>query len=202
MTKEQQNFNGAIALLKRAGINELVKWLTKETDFFTAPASTRFHGNYEGGLLEHSLNVTRFALHNFNFIVKQRPELEEFRESVIIAALFHDVCKTNYYHLEKKWKNDENCKWQDYIRYVVKDSFPIGHGEKSIYLISKFMQLTDAEALAIRWHMGATELSVNIQGSSQSYSYNEAINHWLVRLIHAADMMALTIEEQRNYLNS
>lgn len=202
MTAQRESFNKAIGFIKREGLNELISWLENSTDYFTAPASTQFHGNYEGGLLEHSLNVVRFGLHNLNLIVKTHPELEELRESVVICGLFHDLCKTNYYHLEKKWKKDENNKWVDYIGYVVKDAFPMGHGEKSVYLISQFMKLTDDEALAIRWHMGAHEVSVHIPNSPQSYAYNDAINRPLVRLIHSADMLTLTIEEAKDHKNS
>ena len=201
MTQQRESFNKALTFIKREGVSDLVKWLEEDTDFFTAPASTQYHGNYEGGLLEHSMNVARFALHNFNLIVRQKPELEELRESVILFALFHDVCKTNFYRLEKKWKKDENNKWVDYIGYSANDSFPLGHGEKSLYLISRFIRLTDAEALAIRWHMGATEPSVVVSNNPQSYAYNEAINNPLVRLIHCADMLSMTIEERRDYRN-
>jgi hypothetical protein len=200
MTAQRESFNKALTYINREGIQDLVKWLEEDTDFFAAPASTQYHGNYEGGLLEHSMNVTRFALHNFNLIVKQRPELEELRESVVLCALFHDVCKVNFYHLEKKWKKDENNKWVDYIAYVAHDPFPLGHGEKSVYLISKFIRLTDAEALAIRWHMGATEPSVTLPNNPQSYAYNEAINNPLVRLIHCADMLSMAVEEKRDLI--
>ena len=202
MTQERESFNKAITYIKREGILELVNWLETDTDFFTAPASTQFHGNYEGGLLEHSMIVTRLALHNFNFLVKQKPELEEYRESVILCALFHDVCKTNYYFLEKKWTKDESNKWKEYFGYTTKDAFPLGHGEKSLYLISKQVRLTDAEAMAIRWHMGATEPSVGIPNNAHYYAYNEAINHWLVRLTHCADMLAMMIEEKRDLKNA
>ena len=202
MTQERQNFDKALTYIKREGINELVSWLQTDTDYFTAPASSQFHGNYEGGLLEHSMNVTRFGLHNLNMIAKTHPELEDLRESIVIVGLFHDLCKTNYYHLEKKWKKDEFGKWVDYIGYSVKDSFPLGHGEKSLYLISKFIKLTDDEALAIRWHMGATEVSVHISNSPQAYAYNDAINRPLVRLMHCADMLTLTVEEVKDYKNS
>lgn len=202
MTQERENFNKALTYITREGITTLVNWLELDTDFFTAPASTQFHGNYEGGLLEHSMIVTRFALHNFNFIVKAKPELEELRESVILCALFHDVCKTNQYFIEKKWKKDENNKWLEYFGYVVKDAFPLGHGEKSLFLISKHVQLTDTEALAIRWHMGATEPSIVIPNNAYYYAYNEAINNPIVRLIHCADMLAMTIEEKKDLKNS
>jgi len=190
-------FDKAISFITRADVNDLIAWLKNDTDFFIAPASSKFHGNYEGGLLEHSLNVVRLALHNFNFIVKQKPELEYLRESVIIAALFHDVCKVNYYVKKKKFKKDEQSKWVEYDSYETDDKMPLGHGEKSVYLISKYFKLTDAEALAIRWHMGATEFSVNITASPQSFAYYAAIEHPLVRLIHVADMMSLSLEEKK-----
>jgi hypothetical protein len=202
MTQERESFDKALTYIKREGIKELVKWLEDETDFFTAPASTNFHGNYEGGLLAHSMNVTRFALHNLNFMIKQKPELEDLRESVVICGLFHDICKTNTYFLDKKWTKDEDGKWKDYIGYKVKDSFPIGHGEKSLYLISKYVRLTDAEAMAIRWHMGATEISTMLGNTAQNYAYSEAVNEPLVRLIISADMLAVSIEEQKDYKNS
>jgi hypothetical protein len=201
MTQSGEAFNKTIELIERDGIKELVDWLEKDTDFFTAPASTQFHGNYDGGLLDHSLLVTRFALHNFNFVVKEKPDLEYLRESVVFCGLFHDVCKTNYYEKEKKWKKDSDNKWQSYDGWSVKDKFPMGHGEKSVYLISKYVHLTDAEALAIRWHMGATEPSVDIPNNAHYYAYNQAIDHPLIRLIHCADMLAMTIEEKVDLKN-
>lgn len=201
MTQTRQNFDKAVEYIKREGIKELMNWLETETDFFTAPASTSFHGNVEGGLMQHSLNVARFALHNLNMIVKEKPELEELRESVILCGLFHDVCKTNTYFLDKKWTKDENNKWKEYIGYKVNDSFPLGHGEKSLYLISNFIKLTDQEALAIRWHMGATEISTMMSNTPQSYAYNSAIDYPLVKLIIAGDMLTSTIEEHRDYKN-
>jgi len=202
MTQTRQNFNKAVEYIKREGINNLITWLETETDFFTAPASTNFHGNYEGGLMQHSLNVARFALHNLNMIVKEKPELESLRESAIICGLFHDVCKANTYFLEKKWTKDENNKWKDYIGYKVNDSFPLGHGEKSLFLISKFIKLTDEEALAIRWHMGATELSTMIANTPQNYAYSAARDYPLVNLIISADMLTLSIEEMKDYKNA
>ena len=168
-------------------------WL-EQTDFFTAPASSKYHGNYEGGLVEHLINVLQFALHNFNYLVKVKPEYEYLRESVIISALFHDLCKVNFYVKKEKWKKDENNKWISYSGYEVKDTLAIGHGEKSMYLANKYISLTEAEAMAIRWHMSNTEVSVNMAGSPQAYSYNRAIDHPLVRLIMAADQLSLTVE--------
>lgn len=201
MTQVRQSFDKAVEYIKREGINELITWLETETDYFTAPASTNFHGNYEGGLMQHSLNVARFALHNLNMMVKEKPELESLRESVVICGLFHDLCKTNTYFLDKKWTKDDAGKWKDYIGYKVNDAFPLGHGEKSLYLISKFIKLTDEEALAIRWHMGATEISTMIANTAQNYAYSAALDYPLVNLIISADMLTRSIEDKKDYKN-
>jgi hypothetical protein len=202
MTTTVTAFNKALEFIKKDNLNEFVEWLKNETDFFTAPASTQFHGNYEGGLVDHSMIVTRFALHNFNFVVKENPDLEYLRESVVFCGLFHDVCKTNIYVKQQKWTKDENNKWKEYSGYSVEDKFPYGHGEKSVLLISRFIKLTDPEAMAIRWHMGASEPSVSIPNNAHYYAFNQAIDHPLVRLIHCADMLAMTVEEKRDLKNS
>jgi len=201
MSTSRENFNTALTFIKREGITELVNWLETETDYFTAPASSQFHGNYEGGLLDHSLQVLRFALHNFNLILKQKPDLEYLRESVVISALFHDVCKCNNYVKEEKWKKDENNKWVSYQGWSTKDTFPMGHGEKSVYLVSQHLKLTNAEVMAIRWHMGAFESSVNVTGSFTSFAFYAAMDNPLVRLIHCSDMLALAVEEKIDYKN-
>ena len=193
-----EQYKKALSYITRDGILSLDTWLHDDTDFFTAPASTKFHSNFNEGLLHHSLTVTRFALHNLNMMIKEKPELEELRESVILCALFHDVCKTNFYYKEKKWTKDEQNKWKEYTGWVVKDSFPFGHGEKSVYLITKFIKLTDAEAMAIRWHMSWTEPSAVIQNNPQYYAFNQAIDHPLVRLIIAADILAISLEEKKD----
>ena len=198
----KENFYKAIEFIKRPGIENLIQYLESETDFFTAPASRNFHGNHEGGLLEHSVNVLHFALHNFNFVVSQKPELEYLKESIVICALFHDLCKTNQYEKAMKWTKDENDKWKQYSSWDINDKFPLGHGEKSIYVISRFIELTNAEAMAIRWHMGATEISTQLANTPQNYAYNQAIDNPLVRIIIAADMMSISLEEKRDLKKS
>lgn len=118
----------------REGAEKLVEWL-ESTDFFEAPASTRFHGTYPGGLVAHSLRV-------YDNLVINQDAMEYSGEAKAICALLHDLCKVNYYH-------------RDGDGWTVRDALPMGHGEKSVYLIQKHMSLTDEEALAIRWHMGA-----------------------------------------------
>ena len=179
--------------ISRPGVDKLVAWL-ETTDFFRAPASTKFHGNYEGGLVEHVCHVAEYALSIFNWTVKYKPELEYLRESVIITALFHDVCKVNQYSMDKCWAKDDNNKWVTYMGWKFNDAFPIGHGEKSLYYINKHMELTQAEALAIRWHMGTSEPGTQIAGLTQ-YSYQSAFEHPLVKILIAADIASTAIGE-------
>lgn len=136
-----------IKLLKevnREGIDKLIEFL-EDSDFFEAPASTRYHGNWKCGLLEHSMKVYE--------VLKQKTE---DNDSVRIVALLHDICKVNYYKIE--YRNAKiNGVWEQVPYYTVEDSIPYGHGEKSVMMISEFIKLTPEEKYAIRWHMGFTE---------------------------------------------
>ncbi len=140
--------------IKREGADKLLEYLTEKTDFFTAPASTRFHGAYEGGLLEHSLNVYECLCDFAN-----RPRFRDKYgfvfddESLAIAALLHDICKTNFYKTEMR-NVKKNGVWESVPYYTIEDTLPYGHGEKSVYILSGFMKLTRDEAFAIRYHMG------------------------------------------------
>lgn len=134
----------------REGIEELLIYLDEQTDFFTAPASASNHGAVEGGLLMHSLTVYRY-LQNFVKPLKTPPP----EDSLIISALLHDLCKANFY--TKKVRNVKipgEKRWEEQEYFAIEDQYPMGHGEKSVYLAMKFIKLTDDEALAIRWHMG------------------------------------------------
>lgn len=146
--------------VQRDYADALLAWLERETDFFEAPASTRHHGAHPGGLLDHSLNV----YHRLRAIVcvetygTTTSDLlaEDVEETVAVLALLHDVCKVNCYHTEtRRRKNPETGYWEDYQTYAFRDPLPLGHGEKSLYLIQRHMDLEPEEALAIRWHMGA-----------------------------------------------
>lgn len=140
--------------IKREGADKLLAYLTEQSDFFTAPASTRYHGSYEGGLCEHSLNVYS-CLKDF----LARPRMKEMYgisysdESIAIAALLHDLCKINFY-VPGTRNVKENGVWKTVPTYTINDTLPYGHGEKSVYIISGFMRLTRDEAFAIRYHMG------------------------------------------------
>ena len=171
--------------ITREGAPELLKWL-ESTDFFSAPASTKYHGAYPGGLVDHSLNVyfsfyaPLDAVKILNFEARLNLKREEFSETVTICTLLHDICKVNYYEP------------LDGGGYQVKDRFPFGHGEKSVFLISRFMRLTDVEALAIRWHMGAYDEAA--RGGSRTLSAAMSATP-LVYELHAADMRATQREQ-------
>ena len=142
--------------IKREGADKLLDFLlSSSSDFFTAPASTRFHGNYEGGLLEHSLNV-----YDCLCDIMKRPRIKEIygieysEESIAIAALLHDLCKINFYNVSFRNVKNDMGKWESVPYYTIDDSLPYGHGEKSVYIISGYMRLTRDEAFAIRYHMG------------------------------------------------
>ena len=151
-----------IALLKstnRQGIDECLLVL-EQLGFFTAPASTKFHLNTDGGLVEHSLNVCKVALRIRETMIELDNTLAAKlpKESIIIAALLHDVCKSDIYKKTIKRHKNNNGVWVDMEGYDVDYSnLPLGHGEKSVMMISEYMKLTSEEKYAIRWHMGYTE---------------------------------------------
>ena len=141
--------------ITREGSDKLLEFLEK-SDFFTAPASTRYHGAYEGGLLRHSLNVYECLVEYLaRERVQQKYGLNVSAESAAIAALLHDICKVNFYTVSmRNAKNEQTGQWEKVPYYTINDTLPYGHGEKSVYMISGFMRLTREEAMAIRWHMG------------------------------------------------
>ena len=148
--------------IKREGADKLLEFLEK-SDFFTAPSSTRFHGSYEGGLVQHSLNVYH--------CLKDYLERERVRdtygvkgytdEQIALVALLHDICKTDFYKVDYRNAKNEQGQWEKVPYYRIEDSLPYGHGEKSVYMISGFMRLSREEAMAIRWHMGFSYGDVN-----------------------------------------
>lgn len=141
--------------ITREGADKLLEFLER-SDFFTAPASTRFHGAYEGGLLRHSLNVYECLVEYLaRERVKEKYELNVSEETAAIVALLHDICKVNFYTVSmRNSKNEQTGQWEKVPYYAIDDKLPYGHGEKSVYMISGFMRLTRDEAMAIRWHMG------------------------------------------------
>ena len=167
---------------------ELLDWLDHKTDFFTAPASTRFHGACEGGLCMHSLNVYH-ALHD-TFFTEGDSE-----ETFAICALLHDLCKANYYKPgTRNVKNEATGQWEKVPSYSVEDLFPYGHGEKSVFLIERFMKLKVEEAVAIRWHMGGFDDAAK----GGCFAISEAYDKYpLAVKLHIADLKATYLMEHR-----
>ena len=182
--------------IRRPGADKLLAWL-KSTDFFTAPAGAKHHGAHAGGLVVHSLNVwNRLREIACRDVLDGRPDglPIQTEETVAILALLHDVCKVGVYHLEPgRWRNPETGKWEDRQEYKFRDPFPLGHGEKSLYLITKHMDLTEEEALAIRWHMGAYDAAA--RSDLRDLSAAMAMTPWVWRL-QEADMCATHIDER------
>jgi hypothetical protein len=142
--------------ITREGADNLLEYLlSSQSDFFVAPASTRYHGAYEGGLCEHSLNVYHCLC---DYLSRERTKkvygMNYSSESVALTALLHDVCKLNFYKKERRNRKNEYGQWEEYDYYGVDDKLPYGHGEKSVYIVSGFMKLSRPEAFAIRYHMG------------------------------------------------
>lgn len=177
--------------IKRPGADKLLDFLMK-SDFFTAPSSTHYHGAYEGGLVEHSVNVYH-CLKDY----LSRPRTKELygmdysEETIAIVALLHDLCKIDLYKTElRNRKNDETGKWEKYPVYTINDTLPYGHGEKSVYIISGYLygenRLTREEAFAIRWHMGFS----NVQGADTNTVGKALEMYPLALALSVADMEA------------
>ena len=156
MTEKEEFISIFNENIKREGADKLLDFLENKSDFFTAPASTRFHNAFEGGLLRHSLNVYKcLVAYLERGRVKDMYKLEASAETAAIVALLHDLCKVNIYRVSyRNSKNDKTGQWEKVPYYEIHDNLPYGHGEKSVYMISGFMRLTREEAMAIRWHMG------------------------------------------------
>lgn len=179
--------------INREGIHDLLEHLINETDFFYSPCSTRYHLCVEGGLVEHSLHVDDI------FDILCDTFMPDFpKESRHICALFHDLCKYHCYNPAKKSRKTGRLlpngkpEWEDYTGYDFIEEFPYGHGEKSVYLLQNYIKLTDAEAMAIRWHMGYSDAT--FKGGQQSVS-NAIKLYPVIALLHSADIIATSTEE-------
>ncbi|WP_105204442.1 HD domain-containing protein [Neobittarella massiliensis] len=171
----------------RPGADRLLSWLEK-TDFFTAPASTRFHCACQQGLVRHSLSVYQVLME------KHFVEGEDNPESFAICGLLHDLCKAQFYKVStRNVKNEQTGQWEKVPFYQVEDVFPYGHGEKSVFLIERFMRLKTAEAMAIRWHMGGFDESVK----GGSFAMSGAFRAYpLAVKMHLADLESTYIRER------
>ena len=180
--------------ITREGSDKLLQFLlSPHSDFFTAPASSRFHSSYEGGLLEHSLNVYDCLVSYMNSEKAKNLGFEYSDESLAIVALLHDLCKVNVYKKGFRNVKDEKGVWQKVDTYEYDDQLPYGHGEKSVYMISPYMMLKREEAFAIRYHMGysSTEDQRNVSAAFEMFP--------LAFALHVADSEATYYVESDKY---
>ena len=185
--------------IRREGSDELLSFLER-SDFFEAPASSRFHLASAGGLCIHSLNVyyrlceQMEANENWRVCFGDKPTDDEAAlETLAIVALLHDLCKVNFYvPTTRNVKNKETGRWEAVPSYEINEKFPMGHGEKSCYIVQNYIKLTPAESLAIRWHMGSFDSA--IKGGDRSL--NRAWEKYpLGVFLHVADLLASNIDE-------
>ena len=177
--------------IKRDGADKLLDWLLK-SDFTTCPASTKFHSNCPGGLVEHTVKVYKRFIRNLEKEYGKNWNETISEESAAIIGLLHDVCKVGYYKQEMRNVKEDGV-WVQKPYYAVDDKLPYGHGEKSVYIICGFMKLTREEAMAINWHMGGYDTRV-VGGSS---AISLAFYNFPVALIfHNSDLEATYLDEK------
>jgi len=171
-----------IELLKstnREGMDNLIEFLEK-SDFFKAPASTRYHGDHEGGLAEHSFKVYEILKEKVEFAKLDIPE-----DTVIISAILHDLCKTNFYKIDYRNAKNSLGVWEKVPYYTIEDTIPYGHGEKSVMMLTEYIKLTNNEKYSIRWHMGFSEPKELYGTLGQAFT-----KYPLALLLHEADLEA------------
>ena len=180
--------------IKREGADKLLEYLlSPQSDFFTAPASARFHLSEVGGLVTHSVNVYE-ALKGYldSKRAKETYGFDYSDESIAIVSLLHDLCKVNVYKKGFRNVKDEKGAWQRVDSFEYDDKLPYGHGEKSVYIITGYMKLTREEAFAIRYHMGysSTEDERNVSAAFEMFPLAFALS--------TADMEATYFLEGKN----
>ena len=181
------------AYIRREGAKELRNYLLR-SDFFTAPASTRYHCAYEGGLCDHSVYTYLRLLQNVQIEYGEKWESSVSHETVAICGLLHDLCKIDYY--KQDFRNvKENGEWVRKPYFTRDEVLPFGHGEKSVYIVSSFMHLSREEAMAINWHMGGFDMRVK----GGDFSISDAYRIFpLAVLLHVSDLTATYIDEKRS----
>lgn len=181
----RENISNLLKSVQRQGIDKLIDFLNT-SDFFNAPASNSYHGNFGGGLVTHSYNVYRIYVKLAETFKRDIP-----KESLIIGGLLHDICKVNFYKEVQKWKKNDSNKWESYNGYDIEDQEPMGHGSKSVIMLRKYIDLTDLEIYSILYHMGIPE------GYSEKCSFNAAMEMFPDAIcLHLADLMSSKLFEK------
>ena len=198
MSSKEEFIEIFTSCITRDGADKLLDFLEHKCDFFTAPASARYHGAYEGGLCDHSLNVYHCLV---DYLQRERVQelygLEYSDESIAIVALLHDLCKIGCYKKGTRNVKDESGKWQTVPTYTFDDPLPYGHGEKSVYIANGYIRLNREEAMAIRWHMGGFDES----GPEDNRTVGQALQRYpLAFALATADMEASYFLENEDRL--
>ena len=178
----KERFKELLLSIDRDGIDKLIDFIDNKTDFYKAPASSRYHGDYEGGLLEHSMKVYEILLEKVKSSVVP---IETSDDTLKIVALLHDICKVNFYKVDYRNAKNELGVWEKVPYYTVDDTIPYGHGEKSVMMLTEYLKLTSEEKYCIRWHMGFTEPKEFYNTIGAAYK-----KYPLALLLHEADLEA------------
>lgn len=181
--------------IKREGSDKLLEFImSPSSDFFTAPASAKYHCAYEGGLCQHSLNVYDCLKAYLNRdVAREKYGLNYSEETIAIVALLHDLCKMNVYKTSFRNVKNEKGMWEKVPYFEFDDTLPYGHGEKSVYMITPFMKLTREEAFAIRYHMGFS----NVENHMAINTVSKAFEMFpLAFALSTADMEATYLVEK------
>ena len=180
--KMKEKFIQLLRKTNREGIEDLINFIEEKTDFFTAPASTRFHGSHEGGLLEHSMKVYEILDYKIknNVIDLHVPE-----DTIIIVSLLHDICKVNFCKVDYRNAKNARGEWEKVPYYTIDDTIPYGHGEKSVMMLTEYIKLTSEEKYSIRWHMGFSEPKEVYSSLGAAYK-----KYPLALLVNEADLEA------------
>lgn len=185
-----EKFESLLLSVEREGIDNLLGFIRK-SDFYTAPASTKYHSCHEGGLLEHSLNVYKCLTAKLDNPVWKDVLGVIPRESLIISSLLHDLCKTYFYVVEYRNKKNDDGIWEKVPYYTIDDKIAYGHGEKSVMMIEEYIKLTPVERYSIRWHMGWSEPKENYNALGKAMG-----KYPLVLALHEADQEATYLLEE------
>lgn len=199
MNDYKKEFIDLLKKTDRQGVDEVIENL-EDLGFFIAPASTNFHSNCREGLLQHSVKVCRVGLMLREQMIQMNPDLDDLLpfDSVILATLLHDVCKSEIYKPAVKKRKNHYGIWEEYNGYDVNYSqFPLGHGEKSVIVLLRMgLDMTDEEIMAIRWHMTAWDLA--FQSPEMKSNLNAAKDKTpLCCLVQTADALSTNMLEYK-----
>lgn len=180
-----ERFNSLCKKVNREGMDDLLVWL-KSSDFYSCPASTKYHDAFTGGLLEHSLNVYDELCR----LLKAYPEIEVEEDTVILCSLMHDLCKVNFYTVEKRNRKNEDGRWESYDAFAIKEKFCYGgHGSKSVFILQNYIKLKPVEAVAINCHMSSWDDNKYVGNVYEQWPFA-----WL---LHVADEAATYIKSRK-----